>query len=260
MSTVYKLTDLHCHFLPGMDDGATNEQMALQLLKAEYDSGIHQVALTSHFDCEKTKLNNFLEMRNQSLERLNIALSKIPKDWNNLRMKVGAEVFFSPNLCRIDMKKLCLEGTPFLLLELPTDSMPLYFDETVYEMQSCGIIPLIAHIERYPYVMDNPLLLCDWIDRGIYTQINAGTILKSGRKARFCCRLIEWNLVHVLASDAHSICKRPPNLTKGLELIHKRFGQDTVDILIENANCIFHGDFPEIKAMYCPEKFLGRWK
>lgn len=249
------VTDLHCHILPQIDDGAENEHISIQMLEMEYQSGIRQIAMTPHFDCERISLEEFLKRRTDSKVRLKAAMKSMRLE--DIRIKVGAEVYYSPNLVNLkaDAQKLCLEGTPFMLLELPTDRIPPYFDETIYSLQSMGIKVLMAHVERYPFVMDNPPILCEWLDKEIYAHINAGTLLKNDKRARLCRKLIDWNLIYAVASDAHSTQRRHPNLMDGLN----RLGTDTRRKLVSNADAIFNGYMPEMSLMYCPKKKFGRW-
>ena len=88
--------------------------------------------------------------------------------------KLGAEVFFSPGLCELDTRALCMGDTAYLLLEFPTTHKPHFIRQTLYNLQQQGIVPLIAHIERYPYVLEDPTLLYDWVAAGAYAQINVG--------------------------------------------------------------------------------------
>ena len=254
-----KLTDLHCHLLPGLDDGAQDAAASIELLKLEYDSGIRQIALTSHFDCEAMAVPDFLKLRQESYLQMKQAMDGSNYAWNDLRLKLGAEVRFSPNLCDIKPEKLCIQDTPFMLLELPTEFMPSYFIETIYRLQARGITPIIAHVERYSYVMKDLPILCDWVDQGIYIQINARSILNNGSMANLCLNLLKWNLCHVVASDAHSIYKRPPNLNAGLNAVSNRLGQSTANHLLQNADFIFNGEDLIAKEMHYPRKILGRW-
>ena len=242
-----------------MDDGAENEHVSIQLLKMEYSSGVRQIALTSHFNCENQNLEDFLQRRSRAYEHMSREMRSISCILNGLQLKLGAEVFFSSNLCDIDVSRLCIEETNFLMLELPTDLFPAYFDETIYQIQSHGITPVIAHIERYPYIMSNPNVLCDWIDCGIYAQINARTILYQNKAGRLCLDLLKWNLAHILASDVHSVNKRPPNLSEGIYTLTQRLGQSITEDILCNADLIFNGSHPEIKKMHVPRKILGRW-
>lgn len=254
-----KITDLHCHLLPGIDDGAFDRAEALKLLKAEYNSGVRQIALTSHFNCEDQNLTEFLYARNKAKKALDEGIAANYVKWPDLALKLGAEVFFSPNICRIDAAKLCLEGTPFLLMELPVNRIPAYFEETIYHLQACGIILVIAHVERYQYVTDNPTILCEWIDKGLLIQVNAGPVLEKGKRAKRNFNYLKWNLAHIMASDAHSMQKRPPNLREGLDAVSRVVGIETAKRINDNADLIFRGIQPEINEIHCPIKRLGRW-
>ena len=94
-----------------------------------------------------------------------------------LELKKGAEVFFSPALLECDPRPLCLEGTGLMLVELPVTYRPQWTVEVLYQLGTLGITPLIAHVERYPYVMEDPNLLIDWIEAGAYTHVNASSLV-----------------------------------------------------------------------------------
>lgn len=254
------MTDLHCHLLPAVDDGAENEAEALELLRAQYQSGVRNIALTSHFDCERDQLDGFLRRRAASFDRLRREIYHSSGPLEELQLRLGAEVAFSPNLCRIQVERLCLEGTPVLLLELPGERLPLYFEETVRQILGWGITPLIAHVERYPYVLERLSMLCDWIDWGCYVQVNGGSLLKSGKNSRLLMDLIRWNLIHVAASDAHHLSSRPPNLKQAMEQVERALGAETAQRLRRNAAMLFAGELPKLPYVYCPRRILGRWR
>ena len=144
------MTDLHCHILPGMDDGAKDTAVSLELLRREYEDGVRNIAFTSHFNSERTTVEAFTEKRQTAFEQLTAALEGQPMQFD---FKLGAEVFFSPGLCELDTRALCMGDTAYLLLEFPTTHKPHFIRQTLYNLQQQGIVPLIAHIERYPYVL-----------------------------------------------------------------------------------------------------------
>ena len=250
--------DLHCHILPRIDDGPGHEKEAFDILKREYQGGIREVALTSHYDCEKTLLNDFIEKRERSFQSLKVFLKENVFTEDFISMKKAAEVKFSPNLCSINIKPLCIEGTNFMLLELPY-MKPSYFDETIFHIQSCGITPIIAHVERYSYMMDNPSMLYSLIDREIIIQMNANAILNNKFKSKKYLKLIKWNLVHNLASDAHSAQRRPPNLPDAIKKVSVCLGKPVAESLCRASHLIFNGIHPKFKPAYFPRKILGRW-
>ena len=215
------MTDLHCHILPGMDDGAKDTAVSLELLRREYEDGVRNIAFTSHFNSERTTVEAFTVKRQAAFEQLTAALEGQPMQFD---FKLGAEVFFSPGLCELDTRALCMGDTAYLLLEFPTTHKPHFIRQTLYNLQQQGIVPLIAHIERYPYVLEDPTLLYDWVAAGAYAQINAGALLEP-KLCKKLCKFIQWGLVHVISTDTHSPDKRPPRMAQGVQQLEKLLGK-----------------------------------
>ena len=167
------MTDLHCHILPNIDDGAKDVSISLRLLEKEYADGVRNIAFTSHFNSEWTTPDAFLQKRAAAYETLTAALPTGPEAMQ-FRFKLGCEVYFSPKLCELDAKALCIGDTSYMLVEFPTTHKPHFIRQTFALLQEQGVLPLIAHIERYPYVLEDPTLLYNWVATGAYVQINAG--------------------------------------------------------------------------------------
>lgn len=237
------MTDLHTHILPGMDDGPKDVPAALALLEQQWQQGVRNVALTSHYHCELETPDAFLARREQAFSALCGAAPR------GMTLKRGCEVFFSPELLRIDPAKLCLEGTRYLLLELPILQRPAFLSEVLLGLTARGIVPLIAHAERYLYVQRDPRVLMEWIDLGARIQVNAGS------DCSFIRKLLRWGLVHVMASDAHHVTHRPADLSTGLK---KLDAQDAAR-LSKNAELIFSGQHVPAGEVRTPKKVLGFW-
>ena len=135
------MTDLHCHILPGIDDGAKDVSVSLELLHKEYEDGVRNIAFTSHFNSERTTVEAFLEKRAAAYARLTEALKEEPMD---VRFKLGSEVYVSPKLCELDAKALCMGDTAYMLIEFPTTHKPHFIRQTLYALQEQGILPLGA--------------------------------------------------------------------------------------------------------------------
>lgn len=250
------MTDLHCHILPGIDDGAKNAAESLELLRRERQDGVDNIALTSHFNSERISVDAFVEKRNAAWNVLQTALQAEPLD---IRFKLGAEVYFSPNLCDLDAKKLCMGDTAYMLIEMPTSHRPHFIRETFSRLQSQGILPIVAHVERYPYVMENPKLLYDWVAAGAYAQINAGALLKDDKTAKQLLQFIKWDLVHVVATDAHSLSKRPPRLGEAMRFIAQKLGENAAKELMYNSDELFADQELNSSDPHMPKKILGMW-
>ncbi len=248
------MTDLHCHILPGMDDGAGEVEASLELLSRQYQDGVRQIALTSHFNSHRVSVEEFLAKRNQAFKELTKALTHTTM---NFHFKLGAEVFFSPQLCELDAGDLCMEGTPYMLIEFPVTHRPHFIRQTFSALEDKGIYPIIAHVERYPYMMDDPQLLYELVAAGAYAQINAGALLRTGQTKQLL-NLLKWELAHVIATDTHSLDKRPPQMGAAMKLIESKLGKGVAEQIIQNSFDLFHGAEPEV-APHSPRKFLGRW-
>lgn len=243
------MTDLHTHILPGMDDGAKDLPSARTLLEKEYLQGVRNVALTSHFHCERESVENFLFRRERSFAALS---ASVPV---GLRLKLGCEVFFSPQLLAPGTERLCLEGTRVLLLELPVLQKPAFVKEVLSGLRSRGIVPLLAHVERYLYVQEDPTLLMEWRRLGALIQVNARSLADD----RMAMKLVRWGFVDVIASDTHSAQHRPPDLRRGLDAVAKALGSEKALELERNAARIFSGrDIPK-RSVHMPKRVFGVW-
>ena len=174
------MIDMHCHILPGIDDGAKDEKDALELLRAEKEQGISKVVFTPHFNPERISLDKFLDMRKKSYERL-----KNTEGFSGLGIetKLGAEVYYSMRLIEMDVSGLCFENTNYIMLEFPTNVRPYGITHTVQNLMDRGYTPILAHVERYGYF--------PFIASGTGNQYNKnirqGKIFRSGRNQYHQC-------------------------------------------------------------------------
>ena len=235
------MTDLHCHILPGIDDGAKDVDTSIALLRQEKAVGVKNVIFTPHFDCSKTTLSEFLKKRESSFEKL---LESLPSDLGDLNFKLGAEVFFSPALRGVDLGKLCYTDTSYLLIELPFVQKPQFLRETLYDICCDGITPIIAHVERYEYMLSDLTQVYDLVEAGNLIQTNGATIADGDRLIR---KMIDWDLIQLVASDAHSEHRRPVVFDLSYEK------------LIQNGNDVFD-NYEIVASPHFPKKTIFGWK
>jgi protein-tyrosine phosphatase len=149
---------------------------------------------------------------------------------------MGAEVFYSTALPSLDLRQLAFAGSNYILIEFPTTMHPPGIDETLYAIRAQGYTPILAHVERYPFVTEDPTLLYNWVCDGCLAQINATGLIRDGHTAKWLHKLIEWNLVHILCSDCHHPVKRPPNLAEGFahlpDRVARRMQRNAIDIYL----------------------------
>lgn len=250
------MIDLHCHILPGIDDGAKTIDDSLALIEAEQRQNVNSIVFTPHFNIERISVEKFSELRKCSMDTL---ISSPGFSEYNISVKTGAEVYFSLKLMDTDIKPLCFDGTDYILVELPVTERPYGLNHTLTDIINRGYIPILAHVERYPYFSADPTMLYDLVVKGCLAQINASAVLKNSNITSLALKYIKWEMVHIVCSDCHSIDHRPPNIKKAFSYIEKKLGQQYTDWLIKNSNDIFNGNYVDIPIIKKPKKFLGMW-
>ena len=245
------LIDLHCHLLPGVDDGAQTPEESGALLSAAKKGGVKRFVFTPHFDPGRQTPEAFLAKRAEALK----TLAALPEA-AGIGYRLGAEIAFTPFFERLPLEKLAFSGTWFFLFELDTMYARPGVDEAIEWAVSEGFTPILAHVERYVYAEQDPTILYRWVKAGALAQVNAGFVLKDGRSRKRVLQLAEWNLIHLLASDAHSVKWRPPRLPEGYE----KLPPDLAAQLRENAAAVFAGKPVPAAKPRKPERRWGGWK
>ncbi len=206
--------DLHAHIVPGVDDGAESFEESLKMLQIAGSDGIEAIAATPHVFSIHNTLKDIGEIINQTREFLN----QLNQYQMKLRVFQGAEVFFTTRVMEYLKeygKFLALNGGSYFLLELPFEMVFPGTQAFLFKILTEGWIPIIVHPERNTVIQRNPGILYDWIKTGALIQLNAGSLKgvfgEEARETSF--HLLHHNLVHVIASDAHSQNHRAPELS-----------------------------------------------
>lgn len=207
------MIDFHSHILPGIDDGAKTVEESINLIKEEMKQGVNTIVLTPHFYPDKQNLSEFLEKREIAYKKLKFALSIEKID---VELILGAEVRFSRLLEAPEAKLLAFSEQNLVLVELSSHLCPPDVSSTINRIQLNGMIPILAHVDRYPYLYKRPELLYHWIDAGAFAQFNADHYLDNKEVRSFINAAIKHNLIHVVGTDTHSISKRPPRMRECL--------------------------------------------
>lgn len=227
------MVDLHCHILPGVDDGAEDLAQALEMARMAADSGLRTIVATPHCNLPWGAEENDATVWMRSLTDLRkaVAEAEIP-----LEILPGAEVFCTPALPELlERKKLqTLAGSRYLLMEF-------YFDESPEFMENCfeiaghrGYVPVVAHPERYEASWRDPELVPRWFRGGCVIQLNKGSILgRLGSRAETVSKfLLERGFAHVVASDAHGTNARTPHMTAVLRHLEDTYAPGYARILL----------------------------
>lgn len=237
------LVELHTHILPNVDDGPKDLATALLMVEAYVNSGVTTIVATPHFRVDRLSKVEFLLKRNLSFDMIE---NEIKKQGIPVRLIKGAEVFFSSQLLDLDLDRLVIEDTNYMLLEFTPSFTPVFLKQQIFSITSQGIIPILAHIERYKFLMDDYKEIIKLIDQGVLMSINTSTVLNKNDR-HLVKKLFGGNYVHLIASDAHDAERRPPNLAKAYHHIEKHYSKDLSQYFQNNAKMVINNEKIDIK-------------
>lgn len=237
-----KVIDIHTHILPGIDDGAVSWSDSLEMAKVAVDQGIHTIIATPHH--QNGRYINERQNVTKYIEEFQFRLldEKIP-----LTVLAGQENRVQPNLLKeISIGKIgMLYETMYILLELPYREIPHYVMELITELQLAGYIPIIAHPERNLRIKEDPGILLEFVQKGALAQITAASVIGRFGKSiqKLTSQLVNANLAHFIASDAHNTIDRGFVLQEAYQFIRDNYGNDVRYMFIENAELLLKGQY-----------------
>lgn len=252
------MIDIHCHILSGIDDGAKTMEDSVALAKAAVKEGIHTIIATPHhmngrYENKKSVILEKTALLNQRLIEENIPLTILPGQ----EPAIHGEIL--EGLERAEIQTL--NDTQYLFIELPSGYVPRYTEKLLFDIQLKGLIPIIVHPERNQEIVEKHDLLYQFIKKGALSQVTASSINgKFGKKVKsFSEQLIEANLVHFIASDAHNLTSRAFHLESAYDHLQTRYGNDMVFLFKENAELLVEDQnvYREVPQPIKKKKFLG---
>ncbi|WP_163182658.1 tyrosine-protein phosphatase [Neobacillus sedimentimangrovi] len=233
------MIDIHCHILPGIDDGANRMEDSLLMAKEAAKEGIRTIIATPHlnsqYDNRKPLIIEKVEELNQALRQANIEVNILPGQ----EPRIYGEILEDYEKGDIQT----LNSTPYLFIELPSSHVPRYTEKLLFDIQVKGLIPIIVHPERNAELIERPEMLYRFVEKGALTQVTASSLCGYfGKKIKnFSIQLIEANLTHFLASDAHNIRNRTFKMEEAMDLVESEFGIDYIYLFQENAEYLIEG-------------------
>jgi len=229
------MIDLHCHILPGLDDGAQNLEEAVEMAGIAERDGIEKIVATPHFF-----RNNFVHEDSGIIEERCRELSRA-LEAKNIKVEIlgGAEVHISHNLIdeiRKNRSYLVLNRSSYMFVEFPSDHVFSGVKELFFELMSEGIMPIIAHPERNSVFARNPSFLYELVQMGALTQANSGSFSGIyGREAEEAVfSFLELNLIHFIGSDGHNARSLAPRLSEAVERAGMVIGEDRARALVKD--------------------------
>lgn len=225
------MIDLHCHILPGLDDGAANIDVALDMARAFVADGVSVVACTPHY--LPGLYHNTGPQIQAATERLQQVLHQndVP-----LRLVTGCDAHVTSDFIAglRTGRLLTLAGSRYVLVEPPHHVAPPRLGDLFFALLVAGYVPILTHPERLTWIKAHYAVLERFVGAGAWMQVTAGSLTGAfGQTAQYWAeRMLDEGRVHILATDAHNNRQRSPNLGRGRECAAKRIGEQAAHHLV----------------------------
>ena len=226
------MIDLHSHILPGIDDGSRNLEMSFDMARAYVAQGVKSVACTPHI---------LPGLYHNSGPQIRSATERFQKQLNEagipLHLFSGADNHMTPDFVSglRSGHLLPIGKTRYVLVEPPHHVAPMQLERLFFDILAAAYIPILTHPERLKWIEYAYDKIQRLAARGVWMQITSGSLLgRFGKAARYWAeRMLDEDLVHIVASDAHDTLNRPPDLLKGRLAVEKYAGHQKAAHLVD---------------------------
>ena len=250
------MIDLHSHILPGVDDGAPNLQVALEMAHIAEADGISVMACTPHF---------MPGLYNNEARDIRYRISNFSRELKhagiNIELVVGADAHIRPDFvaCLREGRLLTLNDGRYVLVEPPHDIMPKHLEDMFFNVQMAGFVPVLTHPERLRWIEHNYHVIVELARNGVWMQLTAGSLTgRFGRRPHYWAhRMLAEGLVSLLATDAHNTRSRPPLLKEAFSIAEQELGyEEAVNLVVNRPAHILDNapseEAPARPAMHAP--------
>lgn len=226
-----RMVDIHCHILPGTDDGARTLEESVAMCRAAADEGIVTIVATPH-------MFNGVHAPPTREDILGKIAVVTEAAGGCVEIVPGGEVRYSYEIfqeAEDPQGRIRLNGTSYMLLEFPFQSVPPNIEMTIFQILNAGITPVIAHPERNKQIQERPRILADLVERGAFAQLDSGSLTKSfGPEAYLTAKkIVEAGLAHFMATDAHHQDRRRPVLSAAVAVAADWGGGEYARAMVE---------------------------
>lgn len=236
------MVDIHSHIVYGVDDGAKTIEDSLAMLDMAAECGTTDIVATPHSD---NKYTYYPELIAERIEELQKAMG------DRIRIHRGCDFhlhFDNIRNCETDQSRFTINGERYLMVEFSEINIPKNIVYVFHDMLRRGVTPVVTHPERNALLMARINEMVEWVRSGCLMQVTAQSLTGGfGKKAEEAAKkLMRQRLVHFVASDAHDIEFRPPDLRDAWDLVASEYGKDTAELLFEiNPRMTLTGEYIE---------------
>ena len=266
------MIDLHSHILHGLDDGPETMDESIQMCWISYRDGVRTIVATPHtlngeYQNDRSTILVKVKELNEALTQFGLRNSEFGIEdlqseislhsalctpHSALEILPGADVHFSNEiLVQLDKGEIMTVGDrmKFLIIEFPFHAIPFRAEEVLFQLMARGIVPIISHPERNLEIVRRPARYYEMIRMGCLGQVTAMSLTGGfGAKIKgFSEKLLKKRLIHLIASDAHSVDGRPPILSTAIKEAEKIVGkEEALKMVTEYPEAILEGRKPHV--------------
>jgi protein-tyrosine phosphatase len=215
------MIDIHCHLLPGVDDGPAEESTSVAMCRLAAEHGTTDLVATPHANA---RYDYSPERNLEMLQRLQEAVGPAPRLYPGCDFRL---TYDNITAALAEPKRFTIAGGPYLLVEFSDQVISQGTSEVFVRLRERGVVPVITHPERNPILREHHSRLAVWVERGCLIQVTGQSLLGGfGERSREAAvAMLDARLVHVIASDGHDLEKRPPVLSDCFALVVDRWGE-----------------------------------
>jgi len=279
------MIDLHSHILHGLDDGPETMDESIQMCWISYRDGVRTIVATPHtlngeYQNDRSTILAKVKELNDAIKKFGVQSSEFGVDPStrlpfelspssvdpkidpmtrqlndpmiDFRILPGADVHFSNEILhQLDQEEVMTvgDGKRFLMLEFPLHTIPIGAEEVLFQLMARGIVPVISHPERNLEITRRPERYYEMIRMGCFGQVTAMSLTGGfGAKIKgFAEKMLKKRLIHLIASDAHSVDGRPPILSPAVKEAEKIVGREEAQKMVtEYPSAILDGRKPNV--------------
>ena len=237
-----QFVDIHCHILPGVDDGSQTPEETKAMLQKAWDEGIQIMVATPHYHNQRGK-NDIELIKKQLLLTRKLAKEVHPK----MQICLGMEIYYGEDVPELlkEGRVVSIRKSRYILVEFSPGDEFQYILNAVRKLQMSGHTVIIAHIERYNCLRKDISNVEYLREMGAYLQVNTGSITGSyGRSVKkFLREVLKAHLVQLVGTDAHGSERRTPKMQEAYKEVVKRCGEEYADqIFGQNAKKVLRNE------------------
>lgn len=227
------MIDIHSHILSGVDDGSKSIETSIAILKEAVQAGVTDIILTPHYVPD----GNYVAEVKENEAYIETLIKETVQQNIPIRLYQGNEIFVTRNIEELiySEKAITLNKTRYVLFELPMTQKIAYLNDVIYNLLEEGLIPIIAHPERYTFYQKDQTEMVDWIEKGVLFQANLGSIIgmygKEAKKALI--QMLKTDKIHFLASDVHRPNTVYPKMKEIMEELKKYISEEKIQELTQ---------------------------